>query len=227
MEFYPIDFVIHIINIVVLFVLVRALAYKPIRKFMQAREEKIAAQLADAEAARAAAETLKAEYQSDLDNVRSEGDAILSERRSDAEKQAEEILAAARQQAEETVRTAKADAERAAEDAMRSAEGALANAAVDLAGRVLSFHEAACANAAAAQTAPEGDAEGTVKVAAQPSDEDAAEILRVLENLTGKHLTLKTEVESDLLGGFVAYIEGKVYDFSYASQLKELQRTLG
>lgn len=43
------DIVINIINIIVLFVVVRALAYKPIKKFMDARTARIDAMKADAE----------------------------------------------------------------------------------------------------------------------------------------------------------------------------------
>ena len=81
MEFYPIDFVLHIVNIVVLFLLVRSLAYKPIRKFMREREEKIAAQLAEAEAAQAGVDALKAEYQSGLAQAEQERAAILADGR--------------------------------------------------------------------------------------------------------------------------------------------------
>ena len=45
MELYPIDLAIHVVNLVVLFLILRALLFQPIRKFMAARENAIAAQL--------------------------------------------------------------------------------------------------------------------------------------------------------------------------------------
>ena len=57
--------------------------------------------------------------------------------------------------------------------------------------------------------------------------EEIDEMKRCLENLSGRHLKLQIEQDDSLLGGFVGYVEGKVYDFSYAAQLHELQRTLG
>lgn len=226
MEFYPIDFVLHIINIVVLFVLVRSLAYKPVRKFMLAREEKIAAQLAEAESAQADVDALKAEYQSGLENAQQERAAILAEGRAAAEKDAEAILAQAQKRASDIVAEAHADAEKEAVVAMREAEAELASTAVELAGRVLCFHEAAKNNALSMNTELNGTAPGIVKCAGH-QEGDAEVIRRVLENLTGKHLMLKLEHDDTLLGGFVAYIEGNVYDFSYASQLGDLQRRLG
>jgi F-type H+-transporting ATPase subunit b len=61
--FYSENIVLHIINAVLLFVIVRALVYKPVRKFMAARTERIAASLDEAAQAHAEAETLRAEYE--------------------------------------------------------------------------------------------------------------------------------------------------------------------
>ena len=46
------DLIINIINIIVLFVIVRGLAYKPVKKFLDARKERIAKELSDAAAAK-------------------------------------------------------------------------------------------------------------------------------------------------------------------------------
>ena len=45
MELYPLDILIHIVNIVVTYVLLRVLLYKPVRRFMDERAEKIAGQM--------------------------------------------------------------------------------------------------------------------------------------------------------------------------------------
>ena len=227
MEFYPIDFVLHIINIVVLFLLVRTLAYKPVRKFMREREEKIAAQLAEAEAAQAGVDALKDEYQTGLANAQEERAAILAESRAAAVKDAEEIRAQAHEQAAQILQQAKLDAEQITADVIRSAEAEMAEAAVELAGRVLCFNEAARANAMALHPVLQGTAPGVVKVAAQLDADEVQGIQRVLENLTGKHLKLKLEHDDSLLGGFVAMIEGEIYDFSYTTQLNDLKSRFG
>jgi len=51
----------HIINTIIFFVIVRFLVYKPMRKFMSARSERIAASLAQAKQAREEAEALHAQ----------------------------------------------------------------------------------------------------------------------------------------------------------------------
>ena len=49
MELYPIDIAIHLVNIGVLYVLLRVLVWKPVVAFMAAREARIAGQLREAE----------------------------------------------------------------------------------------------------------------------------------------------------------------------------------
>ena len=57
------DILYHIINAVILFLIVRQLIYKPVRKFMAARTERVAASLREAAEAQAKAGELKAEYE--------------------------------------------------------------------------------------------------------------------------------------------------------------------
>ena len=51
--FNPVTILLHVINAVILFVVVSKFIYKPVRKFMKAREDKVAQQLAEAKEARA------------------------------------------------------------------------------------------------------------------------------------------------------------------------------
>ena len=226
MEFYPIDFVLHIINIVVLFVLVRSLAYKPVRKFMLAREEKVKAQLAEAEQAKADADALKAEYSAQLAGAEADCAALLAKSRDDDDAETARLLDEAKAKADAIVGEAGRSADARAQQAMADARGEIAAAAVELAGKVLSFDEAARNRAMQTDVVLSGEAEGTVKLACECGEAELAEIRTCLEKITGKHLTLRTEADAALLGGFVAYIEGKVYDFSYASQLSALQQSL-
>ncbi len=49
MNLNPSDIALHLVNIVVLYALLRLLIYKPVRKFMDARAAKVRAQLDEAE----------------------------------------------------------------------------------------------------------------------------------------------------------------------------------
>ena len=57
---------IHILNIIVLYIVIRLLVYKPVRKFMRARADSIAADAAAAQASAQEAESLKAQYEEQL-----------------------------------------------------------------------------------------------------------------------------------------------------------------
>ena len=226
MEFYPIDFVLHIINIVVLFLLVRSLAFKPVRKFMLAREEKVKNQLAEAEQARADAEALKAEYDARLAAADADCAALRGEKLAAADAERQKLLDDAQARAEAILGDAKAKAEAQAQQTMAEARTEIASAAVALAGKVLCFDGEARARAMEAEVALSGEADALIKVADAVSTDEIDEMKRCLENLSGRHLSLKIEQDESLLGGFVGYVEGKVYDFSYAAQLNALQQSL-
>ena len=79
---HPSDLLIHIINILVLFVLLRTILFKPVNKFLSERTARIENQLKDAETKQAEALELKASQ---------EASAIVK----DARNQAEELIAEA------------------------------------------------------------------------------------------------------------------------------------
>lgn len=107
----PLDIVIHIINIIVLFVILRALLYKPVYKFMQARAERIQAALDAAEQDKQAAEALKQQYDDALQSAQAEAD-----------KQAAQIIQKANGEASDMVTAAQHEAEQLAAEAAKKAE---------------------------------------------------------------------------------------------------------
>lgn len=226
MELYPIDLAIHVVNLVVLFLILRALLFQPIRKFMAARESAIAAQLQEAEAAQAQAEQLKADYTAKLEKAQDECQAIIAKGYREGSEHAEDIEKEAREAADKLLSQAKQEAQDFKKQAMDDAKDELTDLAVDLAGRVLRFDEETKKRVAAGSTAKSGLRTGVLKVAVQPDDENLAAITARLEALLGCSLTLKVEVDESLIGGYAAYVDGHVYDFSYAAQLQSLKQKL-
>lgn len=110
------DLIINIIDIVILFVIVRALAYKPVKKFLDARKARIAKELEDAASAKSEAEAEAAKYRELNEQSRAKSSEIISEAEQSAKKSAEEIVAAARLNAQEIAEKAResAEAERSA-----------------------------------------------------------------------------------------------------------------
>lgn len=97
------DLILNIINILVLFFVTKSLLYKPVKKFLNARAEKLNAAQKDAEDAKAQAEESKAKYDavlSDAEQVKTEA---VEKAEAEARAAAERIIAQAKEQAAETV----------------------------------------------------------------------------------------------------------------------------
>ncbi|MGM9522310.1 MAG: F0F1 ATP synthase subunit B [Oscillospiraceae bacterium] len=226
MEIYPIDLAIHVVNIVVLYILLRLFLFKPVRKFMAAREERINGQMSKADEVKAEAERIKNEYSEKLAGAKDECEAIVAQGYKDGAEHAQDITREAEKEAERIIEQAKQEAQEYKQRAMDSAKDELAGIAVDMAGRILRFDDEIKKRVAAGNTRKSGRKTGVLKLAMESSPEDIAKVTAQLEAILGTELELKTEVDDSLIGGYAAYIDGKVYDFSYASQLDNMKKKL-
>ena len=59
MELYPIDIAIHVVNIIILYVILRALLWKPVKAFMADREARIKDQMDQAAYRKAAVDAVR------------------------------------------------------------------------------------------------------------------------------------------------------------------------
>lgn len=100
-----------IINILILYFIVRKFLFKPVQKILDARQAEIDGQYADAEETQTAAEELKKQYETSMNNIAEEKESILSEAREKAGREYEKILDEARAQADKIVEDAKKDAD--------------------------------------------------------------------------------------------------------------------
>ncbi len=135
--FHPADILIHLINIVILFVILRAVLLKPVQKFMAERTSRIRAQEENAAAAMAEAETLKASYGEKLAEAEADGRAIVSESRGRAAAEREEALAAAKDEARAIIAAAKEAAEAEKKNAVAASKDEITALAVALAEKIL------------------------------------------------------------------------------------------
>ena len=88
------------LNFFILVWILARFAYKPLVSMMQERKERIAKDLADAQAARNEAEQFKADYAAQIANARQEAQQIVEKAVQQAEATTREQLAAAREQIE-------------------------------------------------------------------------------------------------------------------------------
>ena len=226
MEIYPIDLAIHMVNIVVLFIILRILLFKPVRKFMAARQDKIATELSEAARVKEEAESIRDDYNHRIANAKAECEEIIAQGHKEGTAHAQNIEEDAKQEASRIIFQARQEAQDYKQRAMDSAKDELTDIAVDMAGRVLRFDEETKKRIASGDTRKVGKKTGTLKLAMETDAGNIARIKAQLEAILGTELELETEVDESLIGGYAAYIDGQVYDFSYAAQLDSMKKKL-
>jgi len=137
MEFRLIDFVEHVLNLIILFLLLRTFLYKPVSKFMAAREEKFAHERETITAGQQEAASLKARYESSLADAKRTADEIADEKLRAAEREAEELRQKAKQDAQKTLSDAHTQAVSERDEMLGELKDQTAALAVDLAGHIL------------------------------------------------------------------------------------------
>ena len=100
-----------IINIVVLYLILKKLLFKPVTKYMDNRSKKIEDALNMAEEAKKQVAEMKADYDAKLKLAKEEGNQIIEDYKKRADKEYEEAVASARKEAEQIVQKAKVELE--------------------------------------------------------------------------------------------------------------------
>lgn len=132
------DLIINIINIIVLFVIVRGLAYKPVKKFLDARKERVSKELSDAAAARQTAEEEALKYKELTEKSKMQQTGIINEAERTAKQSAAEIIETAKQKAAEITEKARENAEKERAAQIAAMKGDIADLAFDISRQVLS-----------------------------------------------------------------------------------------
>jgi F-type H+-transporting ATPase subunit b len=100
-------FLFTLINIGILFVLLRALLFKRVSKFMEDRTKKIQDTIDQAEKDKTQAKALLLRYEEQLEKAREEAAALIRSARESAGEQAEQIIATGKAEAETLLRNAR------------------------------------------------------------------------------------------------------------------------
>ena len=137
MEFHLIDFIEHILNVVVLFLLLRTFLYKPVRKFMQDREAKFAREREQIDASRTAADSLKAQYELSMKNAKLEAEKLAEAKLRSAEHEADDVRKKAKQDAQVLLTDAMAQAVTERDGLLTELKSQTAELAVDIAEKIL------------------------------------------------------------------------------------------
>jgi len=137
MEINIIDVLLHAANVVVLYVFLRFLLYKPVNRFLKQREVNIEKRISDAEEREAAAIQKNAEYEELLDKAHAEAADIIKRSSELAKTHSKEIIDAAENQAKDMIERATRDIENKKNQEKENMKREITDMAVLIAGKVL------------------------------------------------------------------------------------------
>lgn len=126
----------NIINIIVLFLLLRRFLIKPVLNVMNKRDELIKSGLENAKNAENQANIMKNEYEKKLSHAQEQSAQIISEAKKEAEQRADNILSEANAKADSIITTAQKDAQAAKTKALDEAKQHIADLAVEISKKV-------------------------------------------------------------------------------------------
>lgn len=126
-----------IINIIVLFILLRLFLFKPVKKVLKEREEMINNNLKEIEDKRQAVKVQEDQAQQKQKRLAQEADAILEDAQQRAELQEAEILKEAKEQASEIIETANKQAEENKKKLLEQTQGEIVDLALQAAVKII------------------------------------------------------------------------------------------
>lgn len=132
------DLIINIVNIIVLFVIVKTLAYKPVKKFLDDRKAKIEKQLSDAAEAQKQADEKAQRYEGLISDSKKECAELKVKAEREAKESADAILANAKADADVITAKAREDAQREHDAKIASVKDDITELAFDISRQVLS-----------------------------------------------------------------------------------------
>ena len=109
--------VISLANLVILFLILKKLLFKPVKKIVDKRQKEIESEYKKAEKTQAEADAIKAEWEGKMETAEAEADKIISDAVGRADSRNEVMLYESREKADQIIRKAKADIERERKDA--------------------------------------------------------------------------------------------------------------
>ena len=124
-------------NMIITFLLLKKFLFKPVKKMIDSRQKEIDDMYADAEASKAQAAQLQADYEEHLSSARAERDEILRDAVSRAQKREAEILADARESAAAIMTKAESDIAQEKKKALNEVKNEISSISISIATEVV------------------------------------------------------------------------------------------
>ncbi len=120
--------VISLCNLLIIFLVVKKFLFKPVKKVLDSRREKIENDYAEAKKAVDEANAARKEYEQKLESAHDTADSIIKDATGNANRRADDIVAEAKEKAAVIIKRAEEDAELE----MKKAEGAIRHEIADV-----------------------------------------------------------------------------------------------
>ena len=130
-------FLAQVCNLMIQLVIFKKLLLNPVKKVIAERKAKADSQIADAEKLRTEAEAMKAEYEQNLQNARTEANQIVAAAQKTAAARSEELLGEARAQAAALKQKAEADIAQERKKAVNEVKDEIGGMAMEIASKVV------------------------------------------------------------------------------------------
>ena len=130
-------FLAQICNLMIQLVIFKKFLLKPIKQVIADRKAKADGEIADAQKLRAEAEAMKAEYEQNLHNARTEANEIVANAQKTATARGEEIVGEARAQAAALKQKAEADIAQERKKAVNEVKDEIGGIAMEIASKVV------------------------------------------------------------------------------------------
>ena len=130
-------FLAQVCNLMIQLVIFKKLLLNPVKKVIAERKAKADSQIADAEKLRTEAEAMKAEYEQNLQNARTEANQIVAAAQKTAAARSEELLGEARAQAAALKQKAEANIAQERKKAVNEVKDEIGGMAMEIASKVV------------------------------------------------------------------------------------------
>ncbi len=227
-----------IVNFILLVLILRGVAYKPMLRFLENRRERIAKGLEDARRAEERLANIEKDYQARLDAARVEGQKMVAEMTQAAEKQAAGIVAGANEDVTRLKAQAQEEAEAERNRLLADLRSQVAALAIAAANKVVGAAIDEQRQRALIDEFFSGVKSGQVVVAETGSLSGRATITSALPLTGGEQASIQSDlmgrgavevefrVDPRILGGLIIRTGDRVVDGSVAGRLESLRQSL-
>jgi len=137
LDIHPEDVIISLINITVLFILLRLILWKHVIRFLAERKNRVQGEMDDAQKRRNDADKLHDKYNEKLSGIEAQGQEIIQKSKQKANEESEKILKQSRDRAKEMITEAEARIAEEKQQALEDAQLDITGLATQMAAQIL------------------------------------------------------------------------------------------